>query len=130
MTAKANTVGRGLFALLTAGVLVVTFYFPLIGFGYAMDASADLQSRGEGLLLFLPGVALLVLLAGMLPTIRGRLLCGLGIGGSLLLLPSLVACAWFHLPGILGGLIGLLYLWLWWFLVRSKLSPRSAPAAG
>ncbi|MDQ1422081.1 MAG: hypothetical protein QOJ52_4043 [Acidimicrobiaceae bacterium] len=125
MTGAATKISRGLFALFTAGFLAVTFYFPLIGLGYALDSSADLRSRGEGLLLLLPTVAISVLLAGMLPPVRGRFLFWLGVGGNLLLLPSLAAGAWLGFPGILGAFVGLVYLAVWWYLARSKLSLRS-----
>lgn len=128
MTDAAKTIFRGLFSAFTAGVLVVTFYFPLIGLGYAMDSSADFQSRATGVLLFLPSVAILILLFGMLPRVRGGRLLLLGMGGSLLLLPPIVACAYLGLPAGFGSLAGLVYLALWWFLARAKLSPQIRPA--
>ena len=123
MTNWTTKIWRGLFALLTAGVLIVTFYFPLIGLGYALDSSADLQSRGIGLLWFLPSVALLVLLVGLLPPARGRVLLWIGVGGTLLLLPSIVAGIWMRYPEIIGSLAGLLYLGVWWFFAHPKLFP-------
>jgi hypothetical protein len=130
MTSATIKISRGLFAVFTAGVLVVTFYFPLIGLGFALDASADLRSRGTGLLLFLPGVAILVLLLGMLPPVRGRLLLWVGIAGNLLLLPSIAACAWLRFPAKIGLLAGLAYLGAWWFLARTKLPPGSPRTPG
>lgn len=127
MTDSATTISRGLFSLFTAAVLVITFYFPLIGLGYAMNSAGDFESRINGVLLFLPSVAVLILLVGMFPPIRGRRLLLLGIGGSLLLLPSIVACALLGLPAAFGALAGLAYLAVWWFLARAKLSPRTPP---
>jgi hypothetical protein len=112
-----------LFALLTGGVLIVGFYFPLIGLGYAMDAKETFEYRVFGLLLFLPAVALLVLLVAMLPAIRGRLLLCLGIGGSLLIVPSLAGCVWtLRLNWVMGAVSGLLYLWAWWHLAAPRLA--------
>lgn len=118
-----------LFALLTGATLVVGFYFPLIGLGYAMDESGTLASRVTGVLLFLPAVGLLVLGVAMLPAIRGRLLLWLGICGSLSIIPSLAACvAWLRFWPELGALVGLLYLWAWWHLARPRLSTRTPGA--
>ena len=128
MTGAARlTIWRASLALLTAAVLVVGFYFPLVGFGYAVDASATLSSRVTGLLLFLPAVGLLVLLLGMLPVMRSRVLLAIGIGGSLLLLPSLAACVcWLRFWPEMGALAGLLYLWAWWHLARPRLRREEA----
>ncbi|MGI9087427.1 MAG: hypothetical protein ACR2HH_06770 [Chthoniobacterales bacterium] len=76
MSSSANKIYRVLFALLTAAILVIGFYFPLIELGYAMDSSADVQSRAEGMSLFLPGVAGLVLLVGMLSSVAVALYSG------------------------------------------------------
>ena len=116
---------RGLLALFTAGALVVTFYLPLIGLGYALDASASLQSRAEGLLFVLPSIAGLLLLVGMLPPIRGRALLSFGITASVLALPPIVTCATAGLAGAIGAMVGVAYIAVWWLLVRSKLSPVS-----
>ncbi|MEP6809988.1 MAG: hypothetical protein ABI992_07075 [Chthoniobacterales bacterium] len=115
-------VGRVLFALLTAAILVGGFYFPLIGLGSAMDRSETVESRVFGLLLFLPAVGLLVLLVAMLPAFRGRLLLSLGIGGSLCIIPSLAACGWTLRVGWeMGTVAGGLYLWAWWHLAWPRL---------
>lgn len=120
--ATKTTVWRVLLALLTAAVLVIGFYFPLIGLGYALNGAETVESRVTGLLLFLPAVGLLVLLVGMLPAIRRAILLSVGIVGSLLILPSLVACAiWLRFWPETGALIGLLYLWTWWHLARPRL---------
>lgn len=128
MTNRAKTITRALFALFTAAVLVITFYFPMIGLGYALDSSADLESRGTGLLLLLPSLALLVLLVAMLPVIRGRPLLWWGISGSLLILPPITACCWLRGPGLLGLFAGITYLAAWWRLARTRLSCTSPRA--
>ncbi len=130
MTNSQNALYRALFALFTAAALVVTFYFPLVGLGGAMNSSADLQSRGESLLWFLPSFAILILLLGMVLPIRGRRLFWLGVGGNLLILPSIIACAWLGPAAIIGALVGLGYLAIWWLLARGKLSLTSAQTSG
>ena len=116
-----------LFALLTAAILVVGFYFPLIGLGSAMDSSETVESRVFGLLLFLPAIGLLVLLVAMLPVIRGRRLLALGIGGSALIVPSLAACGWtLRFGWEMGAVAGGLYLWAWWHLAGPRLGSRKS----
>jgi hypothetical protein len=118
---------RAIFALFTIIVLAVTFYFPLIGLGYALDSSADLQSRGAGLLFLLPSVAMLLFLGGLLPRIRARSLWYLGFVASLALLAPAVACARLGFPAALGSLCAVTYAGIWWFIVRSKLVSSSSP---
>jgi hypothetical protein len=121
-------VWRGAFALFTIVVLVVTFYFPLIGLGYALDGSADLHSRGEGLLLLSPSVALSIFLAGLLPVLRACSLLSLGLVASLVLLAPAVACARMGFPAAIGSLCAIVYAGTWWLLIRSKLgSSRPQP---
>ncbi len=103
----ALTVSRGLFALFTLAVLAVTFYFPLIGFGYATDTSADLPSRGLGLLLLLPSIAMLLFLFGLLPRVRRRLLRWLGLVATLLVLPPTAACVSRGFPAAIGAVIAI-----------------------
>ncbi len=45
MTLTATRISRGIFAAVTVVLLVVTFYFPMIGLGYALDSSAERDSR-------------------------------------------------------------------------------------
>ena len=127
MTPTATKVSRALLALFTAFVLVVTFYPAALGLGYALDASADFQSRVGGALFFLPSVALLVLLVGMLPPIRGRMLLWLGVTGSLLPLPSIIASLMLNSAAAFGALVGLLYLGTWWLLAWPKVLPIRLP---
>lgn len=130
MSSSQNALYRALFALFTAAVLVVTFYFPLIGLGAAMDSSASLQARAASLLWFLPSVAILILLLGMVLPIRGRRLFWLGVAGNLLILPSIITCAWLGPAAIIGALAGLIYLGVWWLLARGKRSLTSAQTSG
>ena len=103
----------------------------MIGLGYATNPSETVESRVIGLLLFLPAVGLVVLLLGMLPVMRRRVLLFIGISGSLLILPSLAACASrLRLWPEMGALAGLLYLWAWWHLARPRLGhERMGPTA-
>ena len=117
-----NKLARGALALFTVALLTATFYFPLIGVGYAIDQSADLKSRGTGLLLFLPSVALLILLAGMMCETRSKPSFWLGIAGTALILPSIGACAILGSWGLIGSAAGLSYLAIWWFLAPAKLT--------
>jgi hypothetical protein len=87
-----------------------------------MDTSASLNSRGTGVLLLLPSVALVVLLVAMLPVIQGHRLLWFGIAGTILLLPSIVACASLRFPAALGAVAGLVYLAVWWSLAHFRLS--------
>src|SRR6476659_9656231 len=116
MTHTANNISRAVFCFLSAGLLLVTFYFPLIGFGYLTDSSADVQSRATGLLLLLPSVVMLILMVGMMPRVPVRVVWWLGIGGTLLLVPCIAACASLRFPAALGALAGLIYLGIWWLL--------------
>ena len=122
MTGKANKLARGALALFTVALLVVTFYFPLIGFGYSIDPTADLRSRGTGLLLFLPSVALVILLAGIVAAVRSKPSFWLGIAGTALILPSIGACAILGWWGLIGSATGLSYLAIWWFLAQARLT--------
>jgi hypothetical protein len=118
----AIKVGRGLLAVLTMAVLLVTFYFPLMGLGYAMDASADVQSRWEGILLMLPSFVLLLFFFGLLPPVRGRSLLWLGIVANVLLLPPVAACVRMGFPAAIGLFVAIIYVGTWWLLAKSKLA--------
>lgn len=120
--------GRALLALFTVALLVVTFYFPLIGLGYALDRTADFQSRWEGVLLLLPSVVLLLLLVGLLPFVRGRSLLWLGIGANLLLLAPVIACVRMGFPSAFGLLAAIVYSGAWWWLVQAKIERSARPA--
>jgi hypothetical protein len=122
--------GRALLALFTVALLVVTFYFPLIGLGYALDREADFESRRDGALLVLPSVVLLLLLAGLMPFARGRSLLWLGIGANLLLLAPVIACARMGFPAAFGVLAAIAYSGTWWRLIRAKIGQRSVRLAG
>ena len=120
--------GRVLLGLFTVMLLAVTFYFPLIGLGYALDRTADFQSRGEGVLLLLPSVVLLLQLVGLLPFVRGRSVLWLGLGANLLLLAPVMACVRMGFPAAFGLLAAIVYSGTWWWLVQAKIERSARPA--
>ena len=116
-----NGIARAVLGAFTVAALIVTFYFPLIGFGYSTDSNADLESRLGGLLLLLPWIGLAVLLWGVIVGVRNNLSFWLGIAGTSLIVPSAITCARFGAWGIVGSVAALSYLAIWWSLARANL---------
>jgi hypothetical protein len=124
-----TTLSSGLFVFFTIVVLAASWTAPVLGFHYAFEPAFafeqpfDFRDRLLGILLLSPCLAMLLLLSGLVPAIRGRLLCGIGLTGGLLLLPSVAAYAWkTGFPfGAALFFLAVVYFGSWWFLVRLKL---------
>lgn len=119
----AITISRGLYAALTLGTLVVSWLIPFSGFAFAFGSAADAKQRVLGWVFLGPGIGALLLLLGLLPGIRGRLLRFLGIGADLLALPFVILYLWHSRPNdaVAYGFLALLYFSSWWILVSTKL---------
>ena len=123
MNDSCSPLSNGLFAVVTIVALAATLFLPAYGFAILIEPPSDGWPRMFGLLLLSPWLAMLLLLGGLLPIVRGRLLGWLGLSGSLLLFPAVAAFAWraeFPL-GIALFFLAAVYFGSWWVLVRPKL---------
>ena len=128
MTDSCSPLSSGLFALVTIVAFAATLFLPAYGLAILIEVPSDLWSRMFGLLLLSPWLAMLLLLGGLLPIVRGRMLGWLGLSGGLLMFPAVAAFAWragFPL-GIALFFLAAVYFGSWWVLVRPKLSTSCA----
>lgn len=114
-------VGSWCFAVFSVLVLVITFYFSIVGLGLLVGAPSANGTRFEGAALLFPSIVLVLWLVGLLPWLRGASLLWLGVGTHVLLLPLIVTLVRMGFPAALGLLVPIGYSAAWWWLVRSRL---------
>lgn len=124
MTDPFSPLSKKLFALVTIVALAAMLFLPAYGLAILIEDHSDLRGRMFGLFLLSPWLAMWLLLGGLCPIVRGRILSCLGLFAGLLLFPFVAACAWragFPLNFAILFLT-VAYFSSWWILVRPKLS--------
>jgi ABC-type antimicrobial peptide transport system permease subunit len=129
------TISAVIFCILTLYFFVVTIVSAFIGVLFMTAALSSAQGAVLalicGYLLFLPGVAVLLLLVGLaLPRKRYALLT-IGIVAHLIVIPAFIL--YFKQGGVTAGLIQLVlavvYSLTWWRLVSPKLTSTQPPVS-